>query len=139
MLTTRQMDVLRAAVDRIIPPDDFPGGWEGGVGSYLRGQFERDLKAILPTYAAGLDSLEAEATSVYNLTFDQLSTEQQDEMLTDVEAGKVTTIWLVDPILFFTMLTNHCAEGYYSDPGNGGNHGEIAWKMIGFEVNDDPL
>ena len=26
---------LRAAVDRIIPADEWPGGWEGGVGAYL--------------------------------------------------------------------------------------------------------
>jgi hypothetical protein len=26
---------LRAAVDRVIPADDWPGGWEGGVGTYL--------------------------------------------------------------------------------------------------------
>jgi choline dehydrogenase-like flavoprotein len=26
---------LRAAVDRVIPADDWPGGWEGGVGRYL--------------------------------------------------------------------------------------------------------
>jgi hypothetical protein len=32
------------------------------------------------------------------------------------------------------MLAEHCAEGFYSDPGNGGNHSESAWKMIGFEV-----
>ncbi len=26
---------LRAAVDRVIPADEWPGGWEGGVGEYL--------------------------------------------------------------------------------------------------------
>ena len=26
---------LRAAVDRVIPADAWPGGWEGGVGDYL--------------------------------------------------------------------------------------------------------
>src|SRR5919202_2049267 len=26
---------LRAAVDRIIPADDWPGGWDGGVRAYL--------------------------------------------------------------------------------------------------------
>src|SRR4051812_39722099 len=26
---------LRAAVDRVIPADSWPGGWEGGVGDYL--------------------------------------------------------------------------------------------------------
>ena len=26
---------LRAAIDRIIPADDWPAGWDGGVGQYL--------------------------------------------------------------------------------------------------------
>jgi gluconate 2-dehydrogenase gamma chain len=32
------------------------------------------------------------------------------------------------------MLVNHTMEGFYSDPGNGGNRDAVSWKMIGFEV-----
>lgn len=31
-----ESDELRAAIDRVIPADDWPGGWEGGVGQHLR-------------------------------------------------------------------------------------------------------
>jgi hypothetical protein len=37
-------------MDRIIPPDDFPGAWEAGVGDYLAGQFERDLQFQVAAY-----------------------------------------------------------------------------------------
>jgi hypothetical protein len=139
MLTEYQMNTLRAAVNRIIPADDYPAGWEGGVGDYLSRQFTTDLQPLLPTYAAGLDSLDAESQIVYNLSFALLTDADQDALLAKVEVGEVRSVWLVDPIVFFRMLVNHCAEGYYSDPGNGGNGDEIAWKMIGFEVNDDTL
>ena len=35
---------------------------------------------------------------------------------------------------FFALLVGHTMEGFYGDPGNGGNRGRIAWEMIGFEV-----
>ena len=136
MLTARQIEILEALVNRIIPADDYPGGWEAGVGDYLFRQFERDLKHMLPVYALGLDALDSEARAIYHQPFDQLPPAAQDELLGRVEAGKVTTMWAVDPATFFRMAAEHCAEGYYSDPGNGGNKDGVSWQMMGFEVTD---
>jgi hypothetical protein len=35
------------------------------------------------------------------------------------------------------MLVNTTAEGYYSEPQQGGNRGAISWLMTGFEEFDD--
>jgi hypothetical protein len=35
---------LQALVDRIIPPDDYPSAWQAGVGNFLQGILEKDLK-----------------------------------------------------------------------------------------------
>lgn len=134
MLNPRQTEILRALVNRIIPADDFPAGWEGGVGSYLARQFQGDLHQLLEVYARGLDSLDIEAQATYNTPFDQLTSDNSDALLTNVEIGKVVTAWLVEPALFFRLVVQHSAEGYYSDPGNGGNPDSISWQMIGFEV-----
>lgn len=134
MLSQEQTTTLQAVVNRMIPPDDWPGGWEAGVGDYLFRQFERDLKSAVETYQQGLDALEAEAQAVYSRSFAQLSEAQQDSLLMQIERGEVQTEWQVVPAAFINMLAHHCAEGFYSDPGNGGNRGEIAWQMIGFEV-----
>ena len=134
MLTARQVEILEALVNRIIPADDYPGGWEAGVGDYLFRQFGRDLKHLLSVYALGLDSLDSEARTVYQMNFDQLPPTVQDELLERIEAGKVTTAWVVEPATFFRMAAEHCAEGYYSDPGNGGNKDGVSWRMMGFEV-----
>ena len=134
MFTPRQIELLRALIDNIIPPDEDPGGWETGVGNYLFHQFERDLRPLLPLYVLGLEALEAEAQAVYHLSFDRLTAHKQGELLSNIEIGKVVTPWLIDPIAFFRMAVEHCAEGYYSDPDNGGNQGGASWKMIGFEV-----
>lgn len=134
MLTARQVEVLKALVNRIIPADDYPGGWDAGVGNYLFGQFERDLKHALPIYALGLDALDAEAQAVYGANFDRLAETVQDDLLGRIEAGGVSTVWAVDAAAFFRLAVEHCAEGYYSDPGNGGNKDGVSWGMMGFEV-----
>ena len=134
MLTEPQLATLRALVDRIIPADDFPSGWQAGVGDYLAGQFERDLRSQLDRYRAGLDALDAEAQAGSGRRFAELNAEEQDALLRRVEAGEVATAWPIDPAAFFRDAVNHAMEGFYSDPSNGGNRDGIAWRMIGFEV-----
>ena len=134
LFSERQGATLRALVDRLIPPDDFPGGWEAGVGDYLAGQFVDDLRPLLDLYRAGLDALDAEAQATAGAHFAALGAEAQDALLGQVEAGSVVTDWPVDPVVFFSHAAQHTAEGYYGDPGNGGNRDAIAWRMIGFEV-----
>jgi hypothetical protein len=134
MLNQRQTEILEAMVNRIIPADEDPGGWDGGVGDYLSRQFEGDLKHLLPAYQLGLDALDAESHALYAASFDRLPSVLRDELLAHLEVGKVITVWALDPAAWFRMVVEHCAEGFYSDPGNGGNKNGVSWKMIGFEV-----
>lgn len=134
LLLPQQVEILQAVVNRVIPADQDPGGWDAGVGDYLFRQFERDLKAALPIYALGLDAIDAEARVDYASPFSRLPPSLQDDLLAHIEVGKVSTLWQIDPVAFFRMVVDHCAEGYYADPGNGGNKGSVSWAMIGFEV-----
>src|SRR5438105_6206 len=132
-LTKQQQQTLRAAVDRIIPPDDYPGTWQSGVGDYLAGQFESDLRPVLNDYCSGLAALEAESVARFQQSFSMLSDQEQDIVLRHVEAGEVLTAWEVAPNIFFNLLVNTTAEGFYSDPEQGGNRNGASWAMIGFE------
>jgi len=134
MFNERQLATLQALVDRIIPPDDFPSGWQAGVGDYLAGQFERDLRPQLERYRAGLDALDAEARAAAGVGFAELDAAGQDALLSRVEAGQVQADWPIDPAGFFYDAIEHAMEGFYSDLGNGGNRDGVAWRMIGFEV-----
>ncbi len=136
LFTTGQQQTLQAAVDRIIPGDDFPGAWEAGVGDYLYRQLAGDLRSYLRIYREGLDALDAEAQAASATPFAALTAEQQDLLLKRADFAVAT---LRNPPMlqhFFRLLVVHTAEGYYSDPGNGGNRGGIAWKMIGFAESD---
>ncbi len=134
MLTESQRATLRALIDRIIPADDFPGGWEAGVGDYLDRQFAGDLCHLLDLYRAGLDALEVEARATAGVNFAELTPDAQDELLRKVELGEVVTDWPIEPAAFFRTVAEHAAEGFYGDPDNGGNRDGVSWRMIGFEV-----
>jgi hypothetical protein len=134
MLTQQQLTILETLVNIIIPADADPGGWDGGVGDYLLHQFERDLKPVLATYQQGLLALDLEAETVTGKHLTKLDLQTQEALMTQIEMGLVQTVWPIDPATFFAMLVEHCAEGFYSDPGNHGNRDRAAWHMIGFEV-----
>ena len=132
-LNGEQQEILRALVDRIIPADDYPGAWQAGVGNYLARQFEGDLRPVLEDYGAGLTALEAESVARFQRSFILLSGEEQDTVLSHIETGEVLTAWDVSPTRFFNLLVNTTAEGFYSDPEQGGNRDAGSWAMTGFE------
>lgn len=134
ILSVAQRETLRAAIDRIIPRDDYPSGWDAGAGDYILGLLAGDCADLVPLYREGLAGLDSEARAAYGREFARLSASEQDELLQRVEAGQVETEWRVSPAEFFDRLVNQAMEGFYGDPGNGGNRDEASWRMVGFWV-----
>jgi hypothetical protein len=134
VLSQSQFRTLRAAMDRVIPVDDFPGAWDAGCGDFVTRLLEEDL-ADPNLYRQGLDALDAESQAHFLTDFADLAPEEQDELLAGVEVGSVGATWPVLPGLFFRTLVQHVMEGYYGNPQNGGNRDEASWQMIGFEVS----
>jgi len=132
LLSASQAATLRAAIDRIIPADDAPGGWEAGVGDYFACLWVREPQFLAPA-RLGLDALDAEAQATAGAAFASLAPDIQDALLARVEAGDVQTDWLL-PADFFRRLVQQTMEGFYADPGNGGNKDRVAWRMVGYRV-----
>jgi hypothetical protein len=130
-------ETLRAVVDCLIPPDDFPGAYDAGVGDYIEQLFQTDLADHAEFFRAGIEAIDAEALARYDAPFAVLTPDQQISILKDIEAGAVKRSWPVAPSRFFGMLVNITAEGYYSDPQQGGNRGCVSWIMTGFEDPGD--
>jgi gluconate 2-dehydrogenase gamma chain len=124
---------LRAVVDCLIPPNDFPGAYDAGVCDYFERLLQTDLAEDAELFRAGLDAIEAEALMRFNKRFAELDVSEQNSTLAAIEAGDVHTSWPVPPSRFFAMLVNTTAEGYYSEPQQGGNRGAVSWLMTGFE------
>jgi hypothetical protein len=134
MFSQQQSRCLQAVVDRIIPADDYPSGWEAGVGEYLLRELSTDLAPRLAAYRGGLDALDDEAQRIAGCPFADLDPARQDELLIWIEAGETAAVWPISSTIWFRMLVEHAIEGYYGDPGNGGNRDAVSWRMIGFEV-----
>ncbi len=115
-------DLLRAAIDRIIPADADPGALDLGTQNYVRAQLAGDAKGHAGAIAAGLAELEQAAQSRFGSGFASLAGAERDELLGAV-AG---TAW-------FAALAELVAEGFYADPGNGGNRDAASWSMIGYQ------
>jgi gluconate 2-dehydrogenase gamma chain len=130
-------ETLPAVVDCLIPPDDFPGAYDAGVCDYIEQLLRTDLAEHAEFFQVGIDAIDNEALVTYNAPFASLTPDQQISILERIESGAVKTPWSISPARFFGMLVNTTAEGYYSDPQQGGNRGHASWVMTGFEDATD--
>lgn len=113
MTTSELGELLTAVIDRIIPRDADPGALELGTDDFVRDRLAEDagrraaIEAGLAALPAGFAASEAAA---------------RDAALAAV-AGEA----------WFVALSELVAEGFYANPGNGGNRGARSWAMIGYE------
>jgi len=139
VFSDEQMRTLRAAMDRIVPPDEFPGASDAGADRYLLRLLEGDLSSQQPLYREGLDALNVEALAAFETPFADLDAARQDLLLERIDQGTLSIRASAALRPFFQTLVNHTAEGYYSDPDNGGNRGAISWTMMGFEIRETEM
>lgn len=125
---------LSALIDTLIPPDEFPGGWDSGVGGYFALGFGRQFASHVDLYNTCLAALDTDAQVRQGKPFAELDLPARTRFLQELEQEGIRDGWPESPRQFVRTAAEHAAEGYYSDPGNGGNANGISWKMIGFEV-----
>jgi gluconate 2-dehydrogenase gamma chain len=83
-------------------------------------------------YRTGLGFVDDYAQSKFKADFIDLDTDQQDQILTDMEADEATGFEGPGAKAFFTQLRNDTIEGMFSDPMYGGNRDMVGWKLIGY-------
>ncbi|MDB5563123.1 MAG: glucose-methanol-choline oxidoreductase [Hyphomicrobiales bacterium] len=114
--------LLRAAIDCIIPADQDPGATDLDVDEYILGQLAGDVSGQAETIMSGLCALDAEAVARNGAPFAALGVDDQTALLRETEHQP-----------WFQLLVELTAEGFYADPGNGGNRGAYSWRMIGYQ------
>lgn len=148
---------VEAATARLIPGDsDDPGALEANIPLFidlqLAGPYGRaDRWYMQGPWAAGTEQqgyqLKQTPAELYRIAiagvedhcrqqygghaFAELSVEQQDQVLRDLEAGKVK-FKDIPAKAFFSVLWQNTQEGFLADPMYGGNRGFTGWKTIGF-------
>jgi gluconate 2-dehydrogenase gamma chain len=181
---TFQAEIVNAAAGRLIPADDNgPGAIEAGVvffidrqlaglyqftgrryenGPFATGtstQGDQSGLEMRDRYRLGIQGMEDYAQQLYQKGFAKLTTDQQDRILTDMQAGVPNTfdgnsIAAATAVpaggggeafqqmapgapgigaqAFFNLLLSHTIAGFFADPVYGGNVNMIGWKLIGF-------
>jgi gluconate 2-dehydrogenase gamma chain len=149
---------VRAAVDRLIPPDPvWPGAAAAGVVVYIDRQLASGYGAGAKMYLKGPWVPDAPTEQGYQLRFSpaelyrvaireigeavagtsdgrafhELGAARMDEILKALETGDLTLPSVPSPVFFETLLAN-TIEGWFADPAYGGNRGMVGWRMIGF-------
>lgn len=124
LFSAEQAVEIEAVTAQIIPTDDTPGAREAQVVHFIDRAlitFDRDKQAA---YTQGLKDLENKTKSLFPQAekFSSLSQAQQVQLLEAIEQTE-----------FFELLRVHTIIGFLARPEYGGNHGEVGWKLIGFE------
>lgn len=149
---------IRAAVDRLIPPDDkWPGAADAGVVTYIDRQLASAYGAGAKMYLQGPWVPDAPTVQGYQLRytpaelyrvaigeiaeavgqahdgkrFVDLKPEEMDSVLKALESGDLQLPSIPSPVFFETLLAN-TIEGWFADPAYGGNRDMAGWRMIGF-------
>lgn len=175
-----QHATIEAAMARIIPTDETPGAREAGCIEFLE-RYLSGLDFILAKpdgsgfetlagksaeawrqriglmrirYLDGVHDLDTRARARFGGDFVDLAADEQDRVLTDVEANvsdEPTAMAVNDALAgpvsaepalqqtlteadldFFPLLVVHTRQGFYADPIYGGNKGQVGWRTIGF-------
>lgn len=105
-LSQSQRSLATAVLDRLIPPQgDMTGAGEAGTADYLD-SIAAGSTQLARLFSGGFQDIEIAAVQLGS-SFEELSGDQQDEVLRGVET---------DNSEFFDALVRHTYNGYYSNP-----------------------
>ncbi|SDY64751.1 GMC family oxidoreductase N-terminal domain-containing protein [Herbiconiux ginsengi] len=114
------IEILRAAVDTMIPADEWPGGWDGGVQRLIAEHGNGFLSRLRPLLTKACEALDLAAISTHSAGFAAVSDEEKREILDQV-SGQPETTEAVEAIATLAF------QGFYA-----GTSAPAGWEMLGF-------
>jgi len=115
--------MLQRIIDLIVPADDYPSASEAGVDEFLLELWKSGAEPSDYIVREGLSALDRKSQTDIGCRFVSLAAERQRDLI----AQHADEPW-------FATLCELVAEGYYSNPGNGGNRDAVSWRMIGYQA-----
>jgi len=141
-----------AAVARLIPADELgPGAKEAGATYFIDQQLFGGWGTMAKMYRQGpyaegtpqqgyqspLTPQEIFRVAIREINqqlgkpFEKLAAKEQDEVLKNLEEGKLA-LESVPSRFFFNLLLEGTIDGFFADPIYGGNRDKVGWKLVGF-------
>ncbi|MBV9771665.1 MAG: gluconate 2-dehydrogenase subunit 3 family protein, partial [Bryobacterales bacterium] len=128
-LSDAQLRMVAAFVDRLIPKDELgPSASESGVPEYINRSFGDYLAGEKMAFIEGLDATDALSRRIEKAAFVELTTAQQDALLTMMENGSAEGF--PNARAFFNRTRRLALEGMFGDPYYGGNKNFAGWDLI---------
>jgi gluconate 2-dehydrogenase gamma chain len=156
-LNPEEAAFVEALVDHMIPADEhtpkgtavgvhiyidraLAGGWGKGDRLYMQGPWAPGVPEqgyqlpLLPAdlYRNGIADTNQYCVKTYGKPFDQVTAAQREEVLKNLDGGKVTFESGLSSRVFFGVVYQTVMEGMFADPIYGGNKDKAGWKMLGF-------
>jgi gluconate 2-dehydrogenase gamma chain len=156
-LNPEEAAFVETLVDHMIPADEhtpkgtavgvniyidraLAGGWGKGDKLYMQGPWAPGVPEqgyqlpLLPAelYRNGIADTNRYCVKTHGKPFDQLTAAQREEVLKNLDSGKITFDSGLSSRVFFTIVYQTVMEGMFADPIYGGNKEKVGWKMLGF-------
>ncbi|PLR81263.1 gluconate 2-dehydrogenase subunit 3 family protein [Bacillus sp. V33-4] len=140
-LNQEEARTIEAIASRFIPSEEnSPGAKEAGAVIFIDRSLSGFYSHLQTFYRKGLAIFEQFCEKKFGKEFIELSSEQQDSVLLDIDnlrAELATAVSEIEEdelllVQFFSVVYEHTIEGTFGDPIYGGNRDGVGWKMIGF-------
>ncbi|MGM0376272.1 MAG: gluconate 2-dehydrogenase subunit 3 family protein [Bacteroidota bacterium] len=127
-----EASLLDALADQIVPPGEWCGGADAGVTGFIDQQLTEAYRHYREDYRKGLKAIQQNSRLIYGERFEKLSFPKQTEFLKAMESGGQPGGKWEDGFdrHFFSLLRDHCLQGFYGSPRHGGNRDYISYKML---------
>jgi gluconate 2-dehydrogenase gamma chain len=129
----REAATFDAVAARIWPgTGDDPGAREARVTTYVDRALAGPYAGFQDVYRRGLEAIDTASLERHGAAFTDLTAEQQDALLADVEAGRAAGWLEAAGAAFFRLCITHTMEGVFCDPIHGGNRDFAGWRAVGY-------
>ncbi|MFK8050637.1 MAG: gluconate 2-dehydrogenase subunit 3 family protein [Halioglobus sp.] len=126
-----QWVTVEALTGRIIPTDHQPGAIEANCVNFIDKTLANEDAQSRPDFMAGLVSLNSVCRKKLSKPFIELSVDQQDRVLSELEADTAVAWPNTGPAgsVFFELLRALTIMGFMADPKYGGNADLTGWRV----------
>jgi gluconate 2-dehydrogenase gamma chain len=124
---------VAALTERLMPgAPGKPGARDADVLNYIDLALAGAYSDLQDFYRRGLAALDDHCRKAHSKPFAQLTTAQQDEVITAMVDGKASGFTWPTSQAFFNTVRTHTMEGMFADPIYGGNKDFAGWRLVGF-------
>jgi gluconate 2-dehydrogenase gamma chain len=125
--------LIDALTERLMPgAPGKPGARDAGVLNYIDLALAGAYADLQDFYRRGCEALDAHCRKAHGKSFVQLSTGQQDAVISAMIEGKAPSFTWPTSQAFFNTVRTHTMEGMFADPVYGGNKNFAGWRLVGF-------